>query len=381
MQAVTFPVSDTTLAQKPEDRLDIATSVESLLQRRIEAMAISDEKLVYCKDTHPFAQAAHDAFFDHYPLTITPDDIWFCLAQGFAHHVNLHAQGLRHWFVKHTGKKKLLVERPDFALGRPNPWPQVFTGFSDQIAHHVGRDLHDVVVADFSTTTHYHRAATEIALMDAFQAYFEYEMLIGCGIPSINLTGAPDDWRDVRRRAASFAKYGLEHWVSKLLPVLDQIEATSRGHGDREFWQSFFRYQSGSGGSAMTGWIHVLFPYLKDDKEKLVPNKYLDSWQTETRNAINDEKISNWRDRQGFDGPYLGQIPSGISSAPVKVSDGHTGKQHDMRFVAGMLGVSQDPSTLALSPAFGWAVVYDQPLPMKPLRRGYWARGREREMS
>jgi len=131
-------------------------------------------------------------------------------------------------------------------------------------AEHVGRPLRDMVVADFSTTTLFHRAATEVALMDAFQGYFEYEMLAGCGIPAINLMGAPDDWRDVRRRAAAFGKYGLDRWMQALLPVLDQIEATSRGHGDREFWQSFFRYRSGSLGSAMTGWIHVLFPYLKD---------------------------------------------------------------------------------------------------------------------
>jgi hypothetical protein len=249
----------------------------------------------------------------------------------------------------------------------------VFTAFSKQIAQHVGKGLRETVVADFSTTTPLHRAATEVVLMDAFQGYFEYEMLAGCGIPTIHLTGAPDDWRDVRRRAASFAQYGLEHWVSALLPVLDQIEASSRGHMDREFWQSFFRYRSGSGGSALTGWIHVLFPYVKDLDDRLVPNTYVDGWSMEYRKAMDDERISNWRERKGFEGPALGQIPSGIASAPVRVQDGHTEKSHEMRFVAGMFGVSQDPQTLGLSPAFGWAITDDQALPLKPLRR-FWTR-------
>src|SRR5690348_14885154 len=127
MQSVTIPVSNTTLADKPEPRLDSRASVESLLQRRIEAFALSDDRLVCCKDTHPFAQAAHDAFFDHCPLTFGPDDVWFCLTQGFAHHVNLNAEALRHRFVRHEGTLKLLVERPDFTLGRPNPWPEAFS--------------------------------------------------------------------------------------------------------------------------------------------------------------------------------------------------------------------------------------------------------------
>ena len=364
MQAVTIPVSDVTRAAKPEAQLDLRASVESLLQRRIEAMALSDDRLICCKDTHPFAQAAHDAFYEHCPLTITPDDVWFCIAQGFAHHVNLNAEALRKKFVRHKGKLKLVVERPDFILGQPNPWPEAFTAFSDEIAAHVGRELRDLVVADFSTTEPMHRAATEVALMDAFQCYFEYEMLCGCGIPAINVTGAPDDWRDIRRRAASLAQYGLDWWIKPLLPVLDQIEGTSRGHGDREFWQSFFRYRSGSLGSAMTGWIHVLFPYIKDGgrEGKLVRNEYLDTWPDEYRNAMATRERGEWDE---FDGPYLGQIPSGVSSAPVKVLDGHTGKNHDMRFVAGTFGVTQDPATLALAPAFGWAVAYDQKIAPK----------------
>lgn len=374
MNTVTISVSDVTLAEKPEAPLNVRQSVENLLQRRIEAAAVSDERLVSCKDTHPFAQAAHDAFYDHCPLTISPDDVWFCLAQGFAHHVNLNAEALRHQFVQHEGKLKLVVSRPDFVLGKENPWPEVFTAFSDQIADHVGRPLRDIVIADFSTTTVFHRAATEVALMDAFQGYFEYEMLCGCGIPAINLTGAPDDWRDVRRRAATFAQYGLERWVATLLPVLDQIEATSRGHGDREFWESFFRHESSSGGSALTGWIQVLFPYLKDEKERLVPNVYLDTWPGEVRKAIADSKVADWRKHEGFDGPYLGQIPSGVSSAPVKVYDARACKTHDMRFVAGMFGVAQDQTTLSLSPTFGWAIAYEEMIPAKSTLRGFWSR-------
>ncbi len=362
MPQVTVPVAKLAVRGEQQARLDMRASVESVLRCPLEEMALSDARFVCCNDAHPFAQAAHDAFYGHYPLVISPDDVWFCLAQGFAHHVKLHAESLRHRFVKHEGKKTLVVVRPDFVLGRSNPWPKVFSSFSDQIAEYVGRQLRDVIIADFSTTKDFHRAATEVVLMDTFQPYFKYEMFCGCGIPFVTLTGAPDDWRDIRRRAALFASYGLEEWVNALLPVLDQIEATLRGHGDREFWNSFFRYRSGSGGSAMTGWIQVLFPYLKGRKDrtgKLVPNPYVKTWSCDYRLAICSS--SRGPGHEEINGPYLLEIPAGLASAPVLVTDVRTDTTHEMRFVAGMFGVVQDPTTASLSPSFGWAIVYDTP--------------------
>ena len=359
MAGISFDVADQPIAQKAMDRIDVRSSVQSLLQRKIEQMDVSDPGLVSCMDSHPFAKAAHDAFYGHFPLTISPDDVWFCLAQGFANHVNLNAETLRHRFVKHDGKQKLVVSRSDFELGKINPWPEVFSAFSDQVAGHVGKELRDVVVSDFSTTTHFHRAATEVVMMDTFQGYFEYEFMAGCGIPSITLNGAPDDWRDIRRRAMHFAEYGLERWVTELAPILDRIEATSRGFHDRDFWNSMFRYQSGSGPSVMTGWLHVLFPYLKRDGDKgdLVRNHYVSTWLNDFNNGISEQK----KDRSYVpNGPWIGSIPSGLASAPVNVIAGRSMESHEMRFVAGMFGVSQDAVTKSLSPSFGWAIVYDK---------------------
>jgi len=351
----TFLVSKVEPAARRRARLDRVRALSSLLPNRVEQMWTSAARLVSCTDVHPLVQMTHDAFYEHRPIVLSPDAIWFCLAQGFAQHVNLHSEQLRKRFVQHEGKVKLTVGRPDFALGRSNPWPEVFAAFSDQIASHVGK-LRELVVADFSTTGPIERAASEIALMDAFQCYFEYEMMCGCGIPAITLLGTPADWRSVHQRAAMLGEFELDTWARALLPVIDRIVLAAEGHDDPEFWQSFFHHESSSGGSELTGWIHVLFPYLKHWKTgDLFPNPHLEEWER----AHHIATTAGTRGRRGrrMDGPSLTEIPSGLVSAPVKVIDIRSGIEHMMRFISGMFGVVEE-ATGALAPEFGWAVVY-----------------------
>lgn len=170
---------------------------------------------------------------------------------------------------------------------------------------------------------------------------------------SAALIGAARDWRSVRRRAQTLSEYGLEAWTSALLPVLDRIVATADGADDPAFWRSFFHYESGSMGTALTGWINVLFPYLLDWKTRqpTLPNPFLATWEQ------NFAKFpAGWDEPTG---PSLRQIPGGLASAPVEITDLRTGELHDLRFVAGMFGVVEDAAGV-LSPELGWAITYDR---------------------
>lgn len=371
---ITFPVSDVSPAAKRFPLLDRASALPGLLgagerversrrhweppappRARVEALYSSHARLVTANDSNAFAQAAHDAFYSHLPLAITPDAVWFCLAQGFAAHVALNSESLRGRLVSHQEKATLKVSRPDFFLGQPNPWPEAFAAFSEQIGERVG-PLRDLVVADFSTTGPVERAASEVLVMDAFQPYFEYEMAAGCGIPSITLDGTVADWKSVRRRAQMLSEFGLERWTDVLLPVLDEIVRTAEGEVRTNFWKSFFRYQSGSGPAELTGWFHVLFPYLQKFEagaRKVFENEHLATWETGFRTA---EARPDWRIDE-VQGPWIGELPGSIASAPVKYTQHPGGSEHALRFVAGMFGVVQDEATGTLAPEFGWAVL------------------------
>ena len=287
-----------------------------------------------------FIAALDQAFNRHYPLVLSPDDVWITIAQGFAHHVNLHAEALRARFVRHDGKVKLSVRRDDFRKNDPaNPWPEVFGAFSDQIAAHLGKKR-DLVVADFSTTTPTARAVSEIALMDAVQAYFDYEFMTLCGIPRVTLLGTVEDWKRVRTRAENLAEFELGWWVKALRPVLDEFVRAASGQVDAEFWRSIYKLKGASGGPYVTGWCNALFPYVRAYGGKLVKNESAMTW------------------REGITSPFGGgptpaYVPNGLSVAPFVWN--YLGRELAMEFVGGFVGLTQ-AEDLSVRPCLGWAV-------------------------
>lgn len=355
--AFTFQLCDVERATRPLPEAAPREVLQVLLGTPVEACGVGSPGLV-ASEQNAFLAAAWRAYAEHRPLVLTPDAVWLCIAQGFAAHVNHDAEALRGRFVRHEGRKKLVVRRDDFIKGSPdNPWPGVFAAFSDQIAGHVGRQR-DLVVCDFSTTGPVERAASELVLMDAMQQYFEYELLVICGIPEVTLAGTVDDWRSVRRRAATLAEYDLEWWTSVLLPVLGELEATAAGRPDLAFWRHFIEDSGGGcgggGSTAIHGWILLFFPYLLDancgdgslHRSDLLLN---------ARGASPIDPAggpADWLPRERLEPDT---VPIGLARAPLEWR-GLDGTHYPMDLIGGFVGIAQDPATLALRPAIGWAV-------------------------
>lgn len=371
MSDTTFSVSPDFTPKKSLERVDYVGKLRTALRRPIEATWLPKNPLVACDDDHALLSAIRFSFYDHLPLRLSPDAIWITLARGFALHVNEHAEDVRHRFVRHAGREKIVVQRLDFTPGEDNPWPEVFEEFSEQIADRTG-GLASLVQADFSTTGPVERAVAHLMAMETFKSYFEYIMYGGCGIPEITLTGTVEDWQTLRRRAHQFADYGLQDWIDALDPILAHFELAKAGKSDTEFWQSMFRYNSGSGPAVMTGWANALFPYLKDANDNLYRNPYLKDWQQ--RLEIDDKQ--HWRER--WDDPQgvgLNAIPACFTSVPLKMFWGT--QETDMRLVGGLMGVTQDDQTSAVEPECGWAVIYEEPV--DPLSSHYqWFEDRTR---
>ena len=287
---------------------------------------------------HPFMRALFFAFAQHRKITISPDMIWLLICQGFAKHVDINSEELRDKFVSHDGKNELCIRRDEFIKGKQNPWDNTFPEFCDSIENYVGKELTDLVIADFSTTGSIEIVAFQLTLMDAMSSYFEYVCLTECGIPAITLKGTPKDWQWILDNIGKFDEYELEWWTSSLIPILQQFVDASKGNIDKEFWQGIYKYipdmESGEV-PKINGWIINFFPYIPAGND-FKKNPY-----------VGKKDISN------KDGLTVGDLPEGYSQVDFLWK--YLGTEYNMQFIAGFLGIIQDDEG-NLIPEISWLV-------------------------
>lgn len=284
---------------------------------------------------HPFLLSVHVAYASHRPLRISPDHIWLLITQGFAAHVNHNAEALRSRFVEHQGKLTLNAYTDmEIANAEMNDWYKVIFDLCNQIGKHIGPEQAQLFTSEYSTTTINERIAFGISLLDAMSSYFSYFTFFSCGIPSITLEGEPKDWADLRHRAQQLAQYDLEWWINELDPILEEFVNASRGRVNIALWNNIYvqKEVKGCGGPNVTGWIARLFPYLRGAE----------------RNPIFQTK-DDLKARLMLD-----DFPSGLSVVPFQwLFDDTT---HEMEFIGGFLGISQEQQSKTLQPEIGWLI-------------------------
>ena len=235
----------------------------------IVATSFADEHNLSTMDVY---SALYTAYAKHRSVTLSPDVIWLLISQGFARYVNAHAEELRHRLVSHAGKKELVVISGDNLLSGQADWPKLIGGFASQIDQFTKGDIAKIITADFSTTGPVERVASQVTLMESVKSYFDYTIItIVCGIPSITLTGTPEDWQRVLDKTRGLKHYGLEKWIESLEPILTEFVHAAEGHPNQGFWQDIVKKKrvdevrgaSCDGKSKPTGfdgWFLKLFP-------------------------------------------------------------------------------------------------------------------------
>lgn len=291
---------------------------------------------------HGLVHAVYLAFSQHRPLVLTPDVIWVTLAQGFAHHVNNHAQALRSRIVPHKGK--VTLDAITWELSSPEDWAAVIQQWSMGIQEHIPAELSELMLCNFTTTTPIIRTASQVVMMDAFQQYFDYHVYCICGIPTITVRGSVEDWVAIRKRVDVMAGYHLDWWTDRLKPICDGFIDTVQGHPSQWFWKHIYSPKEIYGGELITGWLADLFPYIEDGvtNAPIVRNPIL---------AIPREQLTS---EQGLSPK---SVPTGLSRAPFTLHLGVDGSSRGMELIAGFVGVKQDVTTGRLEPGIGWAVL------------------------
>jgi len=281
------------------------------------------------------------AWCQHRPVVLTPDAIWLIICQQFSHIVNENPEQYRGVLVNHEGKKELQVESNDL-FSEQADWEGLIGRFTAEIGKYTNSGLATTLVADFSTTGTDERIASEVTLMDVVKPYFEYLAVYAvCGIPSITLTGTPDDWRKVLEKTRALEAFGLGWWISELEPILQEFVKAAEGQPDYWFWKDIVcktRPRTIQGPvcakrqpklTKFDGWFLKFFPY--DNKGK-TPKK-VDITQTMLPETVVV--------------PFTYQVVD---------LNGVVLEETPLEIVAGIVGVLEDPDDFTMTPKIGWFV-------------------------
>lgn len=281
------------------------------------------------------------AWCQHRPVSLSPDVIWLLICQQFSHYVNEHPEEMREYLAGHGGKMELAVKSGDLFADQVD-WTGLIDRFVSGIGKYARNGIAETLVADFSTTRMDERIVSEVTLMDVVKPYFDYVAVYAvCGIPSITLTGTPEDWQSVLAKTCALRDFGLEWWVDELEPILAEFVKAADGNPDYWFWKDIVnksRPRTVQGPTCgpqrkpltrLNGWFLKFFPF---DNEGRTPDTV-----TITKTMLSETVTVPFTYRVvNLAGDILSETP--------------------LELVAGIVGVEQDENTFMLTPKIGWFV-------------------------
>lgn len=333
----------------------------------------------------PSNNAFFDSFFlayiSHGEIVLSPDDIWLQISSCFGQYVNNNAEKLRKKLVSFDSKMDLAViyneTNPSFQDIRSKSfrWDAIMEGFSLMINKHTLENIADLVECNFSTTGPIAKIASQIALMNSCQKYFNYRMAgKGCGIQKVHFLGTEEDWQKLKEKVKELYKYSLQgeeqytQWLVRLEFVIDNLINTYQGLVDVDFWnqicEQFRGYELKVGfygrrfyekSQFINGWILDFF--LFDNKNQYMSDILIDhpfeipdphSFEIKKGN-----KIQNIKSEKGIN---LNSLPNGIWKAPVVIeflNRKESDQKEGVNFLAGFTGVLNEGIIYRPQTSFG----------------------------
>jgi hypothetical protein len=227
--------------------------------------------------------------------------------------VKRHAEKLRAKFVKHDGKKNLMVWNDlPIHMWDVGSMAEKITLLMEE--HMADKDVRDWLLPNFSTTTDDDRAISSMVMMATMKHYFSHVMRGGCGFPSVTLQGEVGDWDEIIKLLDKFADYGTEPtaWSLLLNPIIKRFFFLPDSSELKEFWMhavhSADKWGSGDTVPTLDGWL-TAFMY----------------WDKEGVRTHEAPEGTNGTKAYGLDGetfsliiPSMRGLPTGVVEVPGK---------------------------------------------------------------
>lgn len=136
----------------------------------------------------------------------------------------------------------------------------------------VDSELRERCMPAFSTTTESDKVVASILLMGVVQKYFDYKIILRCGLPSVTLLGEKADWALILTRLDKLTAFGAEtaQFATLLEPVVSRFVQTFNALTSLQtldFRQRIaHRSGGGSGPTYYSGWITAFCFWDQDGK-------------------------------------------------------------------------------------------------------------------
>lgn len=298
-----------------------------------------------------FVATVFKAYCEHYPLEISVEDFWVAIAQGISIHLNENAEKYRELMVSHEGKKTLTLPVDSLRIPdseRPNTgnksvpaiqWSEAVRQMGILIRDDMKADLATILTSPFSATTSVEQAVFDCTLMDSVKSYYDFRCCLSCGIPQVTLRGTPDDFQQMIDRVNQLRTIFTDFhwWLDTLVPHLEQLKASAQGKPNIDWWEKIcHRVGGGSDISMLAGWLADFVPYINDGKGHY--KKARRDHRHYTQGLINGIEFSDFSES--------------VTQTDFILDD--NGHETKMKFIAGFLGIGQNPETGALRPCLGW---------------------------
>lgn len=313
----------------------------NIVENRTAVLGSTDK--IYSQSNTGFFETVLMAYNHHYNLRTSPEDWWYCVIRRVALAIdnNSSKASVRKMFVEHQGKKTLTVVVPEWPLSNVN-----YSSFFDKMSNEITKNVKvpeyvDAMTANFSCTTNVQRIVSQITLMSSMQEFFEYKLMMMCGIPAIEMLGTEADWQklltDLKALKAILKPIMSDiqltkQWWSLAEEIFTKLLDTYRGKPNKKWWSHIISY------NAMFGSGFREHPNLPPDYS---------GWIVEFL--------------EGRVGLESHEFTSGLVTVPLKIVDGFKGVEDTAALVAGMVGMTVHEETgnnrPSVQPFQGWALM------------------------
>lgn len=274
-----------------------------------------------------FVYSAYIAYGKHHHLTIRPDNVWFAILSQLGFYLGKHSKPkrLRYSMVLPAETKQItLAYRDGHSSGS-----RIYAYLAQKLNDEIFDEIRDPLWAtpSFTTTTETDRAVASVLLMGTMQQYFECDLVMLCGLPSVTLLGEIEDWQEINDRIDylyQLDRVPLTRFANMLSPILRHMIHSFTHPTSEEiktFWNTMITTRPPADGEfwVLSGWI-TAFCF----------------WNEEGKFSSHEPSFP-MLDGEIYPTVPVKNIPAGSASVPVKVTMKE--KLCDCTLVAGSVGI------------------------------------------